>query len=157
MSQFQNIAPSDFSSLTTDSFRYEWTNEKLWWIMEAAKGTESRFIITIDNRTGCAFGNLTIEGIRKTPGYGTYQVLLKSHDHADPGTWYPISGIGPIVEVSDNFVSGGVKWKALDIQRERREENPYYKVHEGIRRRDRERAEQREMRARRELREQHVV
>lgn len=142
MTSYSEITPADFSKNLTDRNRHQWTPEKFWWIMEAQKvNLDSRLIVTTDSMTGHAEGPYRVEGVRQTLGYGTHQVLLAGElaDGSRQGCWFPIGKIGAVMEVSESFTKS-LKWTALDIQRERRDENPYYEMSEYARKQDRDRA-----------------
>lgn len=132
---YTSITADDFSDNVTDRMRYTWTAEKVWWLAEAQKALpDVRFIVTTDRQTGHAEGPVTIEGVRQTPGYGTHQVLLRTA--SGQGTWHSLTKLGAVIALEDT-TARGVKWEALSIRRDRREENPYWENAENMRQRDR--------------------
>ncbi len=95
------ITPEDFSQRVTDKDRHRWTAGKLRHVSAALDGR--RCIITTEERTGHALIGARLHGLRQTPGYGTYQLLIE-WEYA-PGktqrTWTPIDGIGPAIIAMD--------------------------------------------------------
>jgi hypothetical protein len=95
------ITPRDFSHRTTDKDRDEWTAGKMRHVIAALEGR--RCVVTVEARTGFTLIGARLKGIRRTPGYGTYQVLV-FWEYA-PGefnrTWYPLNGFGAAITAMD--------------------------------------------------------
>lgn len=99
-----------------------WTREAMSAVSEALDGAP--VIVTTDQRTGYTLVNVTLGGVRQTPGYGTFQVLI-NYEHAPgefQGIWTSLSKIGHIVAMQDPGALG-VKYQAvmrhLDLIKER--------------------------------------
>jgi len=108
------ITPQDFSQRTTDKDRNEWTPGKLRLVIAAAAGR--RVVITTDKQTGHTLIGARLRGMRRTPGYGTYQVLVE-WEYAPgktQGTWTSTFSIGPAITVMD----GPLRFAAADLARE---------------------------------------
>lgn len=91
------ITPQDFSQSMKDRDRDVWTAGKLRHVIAALQGR--RCIITAEARTGFTLIGARLRGIRQTPGYGTYQILVE-WEYAPgktQGTWYPVGNIGPAI------------------------------------------------------------
>lgn len=91
------ITPQDFSDYTTDKDRHQWTPGKLRHVIAALQGR--RCIITAEAQTGFTLIGARLHGLRQTPGYGTYQILVEWE--YEPGksnrTWYSVMSIGAAI------------------------------------------------------------
>jgi hypothetical protein len=108
------IKASDFSGKTTDAQRTIWTVGKMRHLIAALDGAE--VIVTTDARTGHTVIGAQLVSLRKTPGFGSYDVLVVTEHNR---TWFSLSSIGETIIPLD--ASGkGAKWAALDLYREER-------------------------------------
>lgn len=95
------VTPEDFSHYVTDKDRHVWTAGKLRHVIKALEGR--RVVITTEARTGHTLIGARLEGLRQTPGYGTYQILISWEYAAGQvqRTWYHIDGLGPAITAMD--------------------------------------------------------
>lgn len=90
------ILPEDFSTNTTDSDRYQWTPGKMFHLVAALNGAPVN--IVADTMTGFTLLDVTLEDVRQTPGWGTYQVLVVATYNGEPSkTWYSLDKVGAIM------------------------------------------------------------
>lgn len=112
------IAARDFNQDTTDSLRDRWSPGALRHLIAAAKGQV--VTIVLDARTGNAETGVTLNGVRQTPGYGTFQMLViyrwGTGENDVNRTWHPVDKMGTIL-VHD-AVTDDVRGKALRTYRE---------------------------------------
>lgn len=110
------VTPHSFSERVTDKDRDRWTAGKLRHVIAAAAGR--RVIITTDKQTGHTLIGARLEGLRQTPGYGTYQYLY-AWEYA-PGkiqrTWGRVDDLGPAIIGMDC----GLHFPAMELHREER-------------------------------------
>lgn len=112
------ILPTDFNKNTADKNRHLWTPGQMRHLIKVLNGHP--VILITDNQTGHAQFNVTLEGVRQTPGYGTFQVLIR-HEYA-PGkanrTWTSLYSLGETIMFMPGAPREVSKWKVLDSYRE---------------------------------------
>lgn len=106
------ITPADFSETTGDPNRRRWTAGKMRHVVDALGG--SVVAITVDNFTGHTIVGARLDSVRKTPGYGTHEVLVVS---AIGRTWYSLENLGGAIIPLDEGFSTGAKYRALEARR----------------------------------------
>lgn len=108
------VTPESFSQRVTDRDRHVWTAGKLRHVIDALQGR--RVVITADKQTGHTLIGARLQGIRRTPGYGTYQYLYE-WEYA-PGqtqrTWGRIESLGSAIIGMDC----GVHFEAVELARQ---------------------------------------
>lgn len=113
------IRPQDFCQYTNDIFYTRWSREAMECTVDALDG-ERILAITIDQRTGHTVTDVTLTGLRNTPGYGSFQVRIE-YEYA-PGeskrTWYPLDSLGVIIAY-DRPGLRNAKWDATALYRDR--------------------------------------
>lgn len=110
------INARDFGQPTTDPNRDEWQAGPMIHLVEALQGRP--VTIVLDKRTGYTQVNVILGGVRQTPGYGTFQVLVQSvHEDGTTGRcWHRLPDVGTVIEMG--FHRG--RWDAMDSYRNER-------------------------------------
>ena len=110
------ITARDFNDNTNDSHRDEWNSGAMHHLVKALKGAP--VAVVLDKRTGFVEFNVTLGGVRQTPGYGTYQVLVERtySDGTTGGCWYPLLKVGAVIVLGESRA----RWEALESYREER-------------------------------------
>lgn len=110
--------PYDFCKDTTSPVRGEWQVGPMRNLIAALNG--QKVTICTDRLSGHTLVDVTLEGVRQAPGYGTFQVCV-AYEY-EPGkvtrTWYPLFKIGPAIVLTDAKGLRSAKWDALDSERE---------------------------------------
>ncbi len=116
------VRAQDFSQYTTDQWRDQWTITKLSFVLAVL--ADQPVIITTDRSTGHALVGVRLVGLIERPGHGgasDHRVVVE--ETYAPGQSqrvnYSIRDLGDtIVPLGDWSGHKGVKWSALDVQRE---------------------------------------
>jgi hypothetical protein len=89
----------DFSKRTTDPHRDDWNAGAMHHLVQALG--DSPVAIVLDKATGFTEVGVTLGGVRQTPGYGTYQVLVQRvhSDGTTSGCWFPLFKVGTVIEL----------------------------------------------------------
>lgn len=108
------ISPRDFNQNIKDPLRDEWTSGAMHHLTKALNGAP--VAVVLDKSTGFAEINVTLGGVRQTPGYGTFQVIVKRvhSDGTQGGCWYPLFKVGTVIELGDS----SARWTAVRAYRE---------------------------------------
>lgn len=103
------ITAQDFNHNTKDPLRNEWSPGAMHHLIKALNGAP--VAIVLEKATGFAEFNVTLGGVRKTPGYGTFQVLVQRtySDGKTGGCWYPLYSVGTVIELGNSHA----RWDAL--------------------------------------------
>jgi hypothetical protein len=103
------ITAADFSSRTTDSDRHRWTPGKMIHLVKALGDTP--VAIVLDTYTGNTQVNVRLSGVRQTPGYGSFQVLVTrvDGDDVERGCWHPLDKVGTVIVLGRS----NARWDAL--------------------------------------------
>lgn len=113
MNMSVTISPRDFATSTTSNEyqRLEFHYGEFRHILAALDGVE--VIVVID---GLSLGGVTLEGLRQTPGYGTFQVLVvpSEADRAEGvrPCWYPLGKFRMIIPTGEKLGSKAARWIA---------------------------------------------
>lgn len=107
------IQARDFNKNTKDPLRDEWGPGAMQHLVNALNG--SPVAIVLDKHTGFAEVNVTLGGVRQTPGYGTFQVLVKRvySDGTTGGCWYPLYQVGTVIVLDRGSEGMGARYNAL--------------------------------------------
>lgn len=107
------ISARDFSDKVADPNRDEWNSGAMHHLVKALNG--SPVAIVLDKGTGFTEVNVTLGGVRQTPGYGTFQVLVqRAHSEGtNSDCWYPLFKVGTVIELGDSHA----RWTALESYR----------------------------------------
>lgn len=108
------INARDFNSNTKDPHRDEWSSGAMHHLVKALDGAP--VAIVLDKYTGFSEVNVTLGGVRQTPGYGTFQVLVQRvySDGKPGGCWFPLAEVGTVITLGDS----NARWTAKDTYRE---------------------------------------
>lgn len=103
------LVPSDFYIKGHD--KTLWSRQAIESIIRALGG--DRVIVVTNAECGFAEYGVTLDAVRKTPGYGTYQVLV-SYEYKEGEfnrTWKSIHGLGAIITIpgQPSNESGGIE------------------------------------------------
>lgn len=103
------ISPRDFNKNTKDPLRDEWNSGAMHHLVKALNGQP--VAIVLNKATGFVEVNVTLGGVRQTPGYGTFQVLIQRvySDGTTGGCWYPLFQVGTVIELGDSLA----RWDAV--------------------------------------------
>lgn len=110
------IEARDFSERVTDPNRDEWKSGAMHHLIKALAGAP--VAVVLEKATGFTMVNVKLTGVRQTPGYGTFQVLVED-TYSDGNTgrcWYPLYKVGTVIELGKSRA----RWVALDSYREER-------------------------------------
>jgi len=113
------INARDFEQDRSEADRDTWKPGPMHHLVMALDG--ARVLIVVDRRTGYTEVGVTLGGVRKTPGWGTYQVLIqREHEGGKTsGCWYPLMNVGTVIELTE-LGSTGARWTALQAYREQK-------------------------------------
>jgi hypothetical protein len=112
------ITPMDFNKNTADKNRHLWTPGPMRHLIKVLNGHP--VMLVADVQTGHTLFNVTLEGLRRTPGYGTFQVLIR-YEYAEGKynkTWTSLYSLGPAITWMPGAGRENSKWKVLDSYRE---------------------------------------
>lgn len=106
------ITARDFNKDTKDTRRDEWTPGAMHHLIKALGGRQ--VAIVLDTSTGFSEVNVTLGGVRPTPGYGTFQVLVQRvySDGKTGGCWYPLAQVGVVMILDRDGEGLGAKYEA---------------------------------------------
>lgn len=116
----QTITTRDFDRSTTSVFYDRWCREAMECVVDALGGRKV-IAVTTDTMTGHTVCDVALTAIRRTPGSGTYQVLVE-YEYA-PGefnrTWTAFEKIGQIVvpDYKDGTLGAGHEAHRLWLDR----------------------------------------
>lgn len=104
------INARDFNKNTKDADRDNWISGAMHHLVKALNGAP--VAIVLDKHTGFTEVNVTLGGVRQTPGYGTFQVLVQRtfSDGQTGGCWYPLFKVGAVIELGNSRA----RWTALE-------------------------------------------
>lgn len=110
------INARDFGDRVTEANRDEWRAGAMHHLIKALN--DAPVTIVLDTHTGFTQANVTLGGVRQTPGYGTFQVLVESvHSGGTKGRcWHPLHKVGAVIIMGDS----APRWEALRTFREER-------------------------------------
>lgn len=107
------INPADFNKNTKDPDRHEWTPGQMRHLVRALGDTP--VAIVLEKATGFSLVNVQLRDVRKTPGYGTFQVLVAAplSDGTIQLCWYSLNNVGTVIILG----ASRARWTALDTFR----------------------------------------
>lgn len=115
------IQASDFSDLTTDTDRNDWTEGKMRHVVAALDG--QLVAITVDKMTGHTMFGVRLVGVVAGGGGGHARVLIESRyeDGTVQVTTFLLFRLGPVITpIPQDRASKDAKWAALDTWRDER-------------------------------------
>lgn len=100
------ITAATFSSSYNDRDRNDWTPGKMIHLINALGTTP--VAIELDTYTGNTQVNVRLAGVRQTPGYGTFQVLVVrvDGDGVERTCWHPLHKVGTVIILGTSDVRG---------------------------------------------------
>lgn len=113
MSAGTAINPTDFNKDTKDPNRNTWTPGQMRHLVKALGDTP--VAIVLEKATGFSLVNAQLRNVRKTPGYGTFAVLVAVplSDGTIHHCWYSLNHVGTVIVLGES----NARWTALDTFR----------------------------------------
>lgn len=107
------IFPADFHQRRDE--RDEFTSGQMRHVVHALMGLK---VAVTTSEHGQVYINVELRKVRKTPGYGTHEVLISDPYAPERGTWVPLSHVKVVIPLTAHEVGRSPKWDALRTYRE---------------------------------------